>query len=97
MSVGDQAYEEQVKKQMLAGPSVIHLSTHGYFIPEPKGGAHRDWTQSASFLQTALLETMEPLLKTWAKNPDKLVKERIEKFRGMGLKFMAHAPITPGN
>ncbi len=36
MSVGEQAYEEQVKKQMLAGPSVIHLSTHGYFIAEPQ-------------------------------------------------------------
>lgn len=36
MSTGEQAYEEQVKKQMLNGPSIIHLSTHGYFIAEPQ-------------------------------------------------------------
>lgn len=36
LSIGEQAYEEQIKLQMLAGPCVIHLSTHGYFIAEPK-------------------------------------------------------------
>jgi acetyl-CoA carboxylase carboxyl transferase subunit alpha len=91
----DSSLAERASEKLKMSPSDLNrLGVIDGIIPEPKGGAHRDWNLSASLLQTALLETMDPLLKTWAKTPEKLVKERIEKFRGMGLKFMAHAPIA---
>ena len=94
----DSSLAERASEKLKMSPSDLsRLGVVDGIIPEPKGGAHRDWTASASLLRTALQETMAPLLKTWAKDPDKLVKERIEKFRGMGLKFMTHAPIEAGN
>ena len=94
----DSSLAERASEKLKMSPTDLsRLGVVDGIIPEPKGGAQRDWVQSANLLHAALLETMEPLLKTWAKNPDKLINERIEKFRGMGLKFMAHAPIAPGN
>jgi acetyl-CoA carboxylase carboxyl transferase subunit alpha len=94
----DSSLAEKASEKLKMSPADLNrLGVTDGIIPELKGGAHRDWAQSAQLLQTALLETMEPLLKIWAKNPDRLVKERIEKFRGMGLKFMAHAPISPSS
>ncbi|MEK6536445.1 MAG: hypothetical protein AABZ63_03040 [Actinomycetota bacterium] len=51
-------------------------------LPEPRGGAHRDHAAAARILKDALeealreLETMNPRLRK---------KERIEKFRRMGV------------
>ncbi len=36
LKTGEEAYEENVKKSMAQGPSILHLSTHGYFFPEQK-------------------------------------------------------------
>lgn len=36
LKTGKEATEGKVKQEMLAGPSVIHLSTHGYFFPTPE-------------------------------------------------------------
>jgi|GEM_PF-2014845 len=35
LETGEEPYEEEVKKKMEQGPSIIHLSTHGYFFPTP--------------------------------------------------------------
>jgi acetyl-CoA carboxylase carboxyl transferase subunit alpha len=94
----DSSLAERASEKLKMSPADLNrLGVADGIIPESKGGANRDWIQSAGFLCTALIETMEPLLKTWAKNPDSLVQDRIEKFRGMGSKFMAHAPIASGN
>jgi acetyl-CoA carboxylase carboxyl transferase subunit alpha len=50
-------------------------------VPEPLGGAHRDWEAAAENLRTALQRHLSPLLDT---PPNVLVAERYEKFRRMG-------------
>ena len=51
-------------------------------IPEPVGGAHWDYDQSAEILKNYLIPVLEDLkLKT----PEQRVKERIEKFGRMGF------------
>ena len=50
-------------------------------IPEPLGGAHRDWAKAAESVETALAYALTPLLSVSA---PVLVAERYEKFRRMG-------------
>lgn len=58
--------------------------THGIIdgvIPEPPGGAHRDWQHAAKLIGEQIAEALaelEPL------SPEELVAQRIEKFRKMG-------------
>lgn len=50
-------------------------------IPEPPGGAHRDWRLVAKFIDEQIaqaLAELEPL------SPEELIAKRIEKFRRMG-------------
>ncbi len=51
-------------------------------IPEPLGGAHRDPHQMASRLKIYLLKTLRELLTV---DTDRLLSERFEKFRRMGV------------
>lgn len=39
VKTGQEAFEEQIKKDLKAGPDIVHLATHGYFFPEPSGSA----------------------------------------------------------
>lgn len=50
-------------------------------IPEPAGGAHRDPKAMAERLQTWILDRLRELTRV---NPETLVRQRYEKFRGMG-------------
>lgn len=50
-------------------------------IPEPIGGAHWDYDQSAENLKTVLVKTIKELEKI---SPEKRITQRIEKFEKMG-------------
>lgn len=50
-------------------------------IPEPLGGAHRDWAEAAGSVKDALLRALTPLLPVPA---PALVARRYDKFRHMG-------------
>jgi acetyl-CoA carboxylase carboxyl transferase subunit alpha len=50
-------------------------------VPEPPGGAHRDWEVTASNLRAALSAHLSELR---ARSPERLVRERWEKFRRIG-------------
>jgi len=50
-------------------------------IPEPLGGAHRDWGATAERVRTALLEQLEPLQRT---DFDTLLDERYQRLMGLG-------------
>ena len=50
-------------------------------VPEPLGGAHRDWALAADHLRAALQTHLDALVGT---PPDVLVSNRYEKFRAMG-------------
>jgi acetyl-CoA carboxylase carboxyl transferase subunit alpha len=57
-------------------------------VPEPEGGAHRDYDSAAASLGRALRQN----LNTLAEQPiDQLLKKRYKKFRALG-NFTEDAP-----
>ena len=89
----DATLAESASEKLKMSPSeLLRLKVIDAIIPEPKGGAHRDWFLAASFLAKALVEKMEPLLKQAKKDPAKLSKDRILKFREMGRNALDRAP-----
>ena len=72
-------------------PELLQLGIIDGIVPEPVGGAHRDWEGAAAGLRTAIREQL------WALRPksrEELVSERYEKFRRMGRFDEATAPAT---
>ena len=62
-------------------PELQQLGIIDGIVPEPVGGAHRDWDGAAAGLRAALREQLWTLR---AKSREELVGERYEKFRRMG-------------
>jgi acetyl-CoA carboxylase carboxyl transferase subunit alpha len=62
-------------------PELLQLGIIDGIVPEPLGGAHRDWEGAAAGLRAALREQLWTLRP---KSRDELVSERYEKFRRMG-------------
>jgi acetyl-CoA carboxylase carboxyl transferase subunit alpha len=58
-------------------------------IDEPAGGAHRDPRQMAARLKTYLTRTLRELV---GRPGDRLVSDRYEKFRKMGVFLEAETP-----
>jgi acetyl-CoA carboxylase carboxyl transferase subunit alpha len=50
-------------------------------VPEPFGGAHRDWDEAATSLKRYVSEAFAELRSI---SPDELVRQRVEKFCAMG-------------
>jgi len=61
--------------------SLLQLKIIDDIIPEPLGGAHRDYPGTMKALKKALLKHLKSLEKT---GPRKLVSRRFEKFAAMG-------------
>jgi acetyl-CoA carboxylase carboxyl transferase subunit alpha len=102
----DSSLAERASEKLKMSPADLErFGVIDGIIPEPKGGAHRDWNKAAGFIRKALIENLGPLIKELAKelnNTKKPVKKkfsdaRILKFRKMGEFALAHAPITPGS
>jgi acetyl-CoA carboxylase carboxyl transferase subunit alpha len=70
-------------------PELLQLGIVDGVVPEPVGGAHRDWEGAAASLRTALREQLWTLRP---KSRDELVSERYEKFRRMGRFEEASTP-----
>ena len=51
-------------------------------VPEPLGGAHRDYTEAANLLKPKLIETLEELKRH---SPEERIEKRIVKFGKMGF------------
>jgi acetyl-CoA carboxylase carboxyl transferase subunit alpha len=51
-------------------------------VPEPPGGAHRDWETTAANLRSVLADHLGELR---ARSPDALVRERHDKYRRIGV------------
>jgi acetyl-CoA carboxylase carboxyl transferase subunit alpha len=94
----DSGLAEKASEKLKMSPSdLVRLGVVDGVIKEPKGGAHRDWIESACNMRLSLVENFEPLMKQWKKEPKKLVEDRIKKFRDMGKSYLAHAPVTAGS
>ncbi|HSF06479.1 MAG TPA: acetyl-CoA carboxylase carboxyltransferase subunit alpha [Methylomirabilota bacterium] len=80
---GDAAKAPEAAEIMkITAKDLLRLGVVDAVVPEPPGGAHRDWESAAANLRAALVEHLGELR---SKSPDGLVRERYEKFRRIGV------------
>src|SRR5882724_13393415 len=72
---------EAAEVMKTTAPDLVRLGVVDGIVPEPVGGAHRDWEAAAGHLKAALREQLAGLAD---RAPDALVNERYEKFRRLG-------------
>lgn len=97
----DSKLAEMASERLKMAPQdLMKLEVIDGIIPEPKGGAHRDWPQAVELMKSALLKYMSPMIngskttKTKTKSTElsfldpaqgqKLREQRMAKFRKMG-------------
>jgi len=80
---------EAAESMRITAPDLLRLRVIDAIVPEPVGGAHRDWDAAAGHLREALREHLRPLVSM---SPDDLVAERYEKFRRIGAFEEASVP-----
>ncbi len=73
---------EAAEIMKITAKDLLRLGVIDAVVPEPPGGAHRDWEGAAANLRAALVEHLGELR---TKSPDSLVRERYEKFRRIGV------------
>jgi acetyl-CoA carboxylase carboxyl transferase subunit alpha len=66
----------------VTAPELLRLGVIDGIIPEPVGGAHRDWEQAATNLRAALRDQFRRL---GGRSGATLVEERHERFRRIGV------------
>jgi acetyl-CoA carboxylase carboxyl transferase subunit alpha len=72
---------EAAEIMKITAADLLRLGVIDAIVPEPPGGAHRDWDGAAARLRAALVEQLGELR---GKSPETLVSERYEKFRRIG-------------
>jgi len=85
---------EAAESMKITAPDLLRLGVIDAIVPEPLGGAHRDWDAAAGFLRTALRDHLGDLA---SKSRETLVAERYEKFRRIGAYEEASAPRAPAS
>jgi acetyl-CoA carboxylase carboxyl transferase subunit alpha len=89
---GDAAKAPEAAESMrITAPDLLRLGVIDGIVPEPVGGAHRDWEGAAGNLREALREHLRPLASM---SPDDLVADRYEKFRKIGAFEEASVPAA---
>ncbi len=66
----------------LSAPDLLELGIVDELLPEPEGGAHRDWDAAALTVREAVLRHIDELSGF---SPEELVEKRIEKYGRMGV------------
>ncbi len=75
-------YKEQAAEALkLTAPDLLGQKLIDRIIPEPLGGAHKNYEEAAKSLKSVIKEELSELIKI---KPDKLVDMRREKFGRMG-------------
>jgi acetyl-CoA carboxylase carboxyl transferase subunit alpha len=72
---------EAAEAMRTTAPELLKLGVIDGIVPEPLGGAHRDWDGAAQHLRTALREHLWDLAD---RPPATLITERYDKFRRIG-------------
>lgn len=76
-------YKEQAASVLkLTANDLKELKVIDGVIPEPLGGAHRDWDETADAVKKQILDSLKRLTKL---KPDKLIEQRIEKYSSIGV------------
>jgi acetyl-CoA carboxylase carboxyl transferase subunit alpha len=73
---------EAAEALKLTAQDLLKLEVVDEIVPEPEGGAHRDYDSVAENLGSALLGNLQHISKTPI---DELVEKRYEKFRRLGI------------
>ncbi|HKC97535.1 MAG TPA: acetyl-CoA carboxylase carboxyltransferase subunit alpha [Methylomirabilota bacterium] len=88
---GDAAKAPEAAESMrITAPDLQRLGVIDAIVPEPVGGAHRDWEGTAGHLREALRENLRELGQ---QSGDDLVAGRYEKFRRIGAFEEASVPV----
>ena len=87
---GDAARAPEAAESMrITAPDLLRLGVIDAVVPEPTGGAHRDWEATANAMRTVLRQALADLAGMSA---PRLVEERQGKFRRMGVFEEASVP-----
>jgi acetyl-CoA carboxylase carboxyl transferase subunit alpha len=79
---GDAAKAPEAAELMrITAPDLLRLGVIDAIVPEPLGGAHRDWDGAAAHVRTALTKNLDELRDL---SVESLVRDRHEKFRKLG-------------
>ncbi len=79
----DRSYSEQAAAALkLTADDLRELNIIDDIVPEPLGGAHKDYDQAAKFLKTALLKHLTELSEMTA---EELKEQRYAKYRSIGF------------
>jgi len=73
---------EAAELMRVTAPDLLKLGVIDAIVPEPMGGAHRNWDATAASLREALREQLWQLR---SKSEAELIEERQEKFRRIGV------------
>jgi acetyl-CoA carboxylase carboxyl transferase subunit alpha len=65
----------------LTAGSALEFGLIDDIVPEPQGGAHREWAEAAAIVKRAILENLRSLDTL---DPDAIQRQRYDKFRSMG-------------
>ena len=91
---GDAAKAPEAAELMrITAPDLLRLGVIDGIVPEPPGGAHRDWDGAATRLRAALRDAVTAVI---GGSRDGLVRERHEKFRRMGVVEERMLGVTRG-
>ena len=80
---------EAAESMKITAPDLLRLGVIDAIVPEPLGGAHRDWEAAARHLREALRAELTALAD---KPREALVAQRYEKFRRIGAFEEASLP-----
>ncbi|GJM84153.1 hypothetical protein HMSSN139_66490 [Paenibacillus sp. HMSSN-139] len=90
-SKADQAAEAM----KITAQDLLEMGVIEEIVPEPRGGAHRDYDSTAEAIKAALHRHLEELSNL---HPDELVEDRYRKFRKIGefqVAGKSAAPVAP--
>jgi acetyl-CoA carboxylase carboxyl transferase subunit alpha len=73
---------EAAEGMRVTAPDLLRLGVIDAIVPEPTGGAHRNWEQTAANLRAALRDHLWELR---SKSGPQLVDERYDRFRRIGV------------
>jgi acetyl-CoA carboxylase carboxyl transferase subunit alpha len=80
---GDAAKAPEAARLMrVTAPDLLRMNVIDAIVPEPAGGAHRDWTETAANLRAALRDHLWQLR---SKSGPELLEARHERFRRIGV------------
>jgi acetyl-CoA carboxylase carboxyl transferase subunit alpha len=74
--------QEAAELMRVTAPDLLHLGVIDGIVPEPVGGAHRNWEETAENLRGALRKSLQELR---SRSAEGLVADRYEKFRKIGV------------